>query len=499
LAAQPHVEYPVDVGPDWAAVGGLNGADSGYLRANPLDFVPRWSDELLYWHQSATFEAVGFAGGYYTASEQPAAAAFTHFYVHGPLFPLINGSIGRVIGWAHYIPVFLNMGWLTLALAAFVALIRPANRQLILALLVIGTCWAVHTFVPSAMQESLHQAAGIVLAGLFYRLLKSPDDSPPQGLVIALGSFLTAISLLRVTWALLFLPFFLLVLGYHSWRVVIRAVVLSGVVMGAIFLLTSWLGAPYENFTTRLIRALREAPLTAPGMLVDHAVQNTLNFFRLQMNRYELPSVVLRYQIVVVLGVMLVQWRRAGLTRERLFHLSNLGLITLMLIMLYDVDAGRDYRVLIPHLLLSMLVLVGFHRRWLPVTLVIMSMTLATFFMIDYKTEGRRAFVADQAEIDAFAAQVGAVLVYDPAADPWCNTVLLSFPNVFRQETVGIPAGFGVSHFIAGPEVAAVRSGYVLLDDDSYAALADRLPLDLLAETALGGLYANLDAGCAGP
>src|SRR4051812_3924309 len=59
------------------------------LHVQLTNFIPQWNDEVSYWHQVLTFKTVGFNGGYYAVYEVPPAASFTHFYTHGPWYPMI--------------------------------------------------------------------------------------------------------------------------------------------------------------------------------------------------------------------------------------------------------------------------------------------------------------------------------------------------------------------------------------------------------------------------
>ena len=77
------------------------------IASNPgvtlLDYTPQWSDEVYNWHQVATFRAVGFEGGYYTSNERPAPVSFIHFYAHGPVYPIVMGVMGKMLGWEYYL------------------------------------------------------------------------------------------------------------------------------------------------------------------------------------------------------------------------------------------------------------------------------------------------------------------------------------------------------------------------------------------------------------
>ena len=134
-------------------------------------------------------------------------------------------------------------------------------------------------------------------------------------------------------------------------------------------------------------------------------------------------------------------WRRA----ERLTHVLNLALVVLLVVMLFDVAWWRDYRVVAPHLLLSLLLLVACGRTRVVAVAVLAGLLLTPSFLADYKVLATRQFTDEQARIDAFATQTGGTLVYQAQDDPWCNTILLPFRTAFLPESLAIPAGIGIS------------------------------------------------------
>src|SRR5215510_2407344 len=85
------------------------------VKATLLDYFPKDSDELAYHQEIAAFARAGFGGGYFTILEQPASLAFSHFGPHGPAFPLLYGSVGRVIGWTRQSGPIFNLAVLALA------------------------------------------------------------------------------------------------------------------------------------------------------------------------------------------------------------------------------------------------------------------------------------------------------------------------------------------------------------------------------------------------
>ena len=357
----------------------LTGLASVYLGRSLANFHPVTSDAIMYWHQIRTFAAVGFSGGYYTVGEEAAAASFTHFYAWGPWFIALYGLIGKAVGWSLWSPMLFDVAAVTLALLGAVLLIRPNSRQLVLVLLVLLTYWPLHLYLPRGMQEPFHYAVAIMLAGIFYRLLVHEEAVPHRLLAAALVTILGA-GLVRPTWAVLLLPLVTIVVekrphsrtprGSRFHRVFRYWPLLTacGVVAG-IFLLSRYVAAPYPNRVMSDVQLLLSSPIDG--------VQRLLAVTTAQGMTYLWPDVenplwtLLRYQALgIVLWMTVLAFRRPGhdaeqgaLGRqpwrraERLTHILNLGLIVLLVLMLWRVGEEGDYRVVAPHLLLSLLLL----------------------------------------------------------------------------------------------------------------------------------------------
>ena len=94
-------------------------------------------------------------------------------------------------------------------------------------------------------------------------------------------------------------------------------------------------------------------------------------------------------------------WRRA----ERLTHILNLSLIVLLVLMLWRVGMSMDYRVVAPHLLLSLLLLVACGRTRVVAVVVLAGLLVTPSFLTAYKVGVPAQFAEEQVRIDAFAAQ----------------------------------------------------------------------------------------------
>src|SRR5690606_27681811 len=93
-------------------------------------------------------------------------------------YPALLGTIARVTGWEYSTPVLYNLAYLSAALTVFLCFIKPTRKQLLWLVLALITFYPMHLFIPTAMQESFHQAAGIILSILFFIRLQRGEDTP---------------------------------------------------------------------------------------------------------------------------------------------------------------------------------------------------------------------------------------------------------------------------------------------------------------------------------
>ena len=123
-------------------------------------------------------------------------------------------------------------------------------------------------------------------------------------------------------------------------------------------------------------------------------------------------------------------WRWA----EQCTHILNLSLIVLPVLMLWRVGDSMDYRVVAPHLLLSLL-LAACGRTRVVAVMVLAGLLLTPSFLAAYKRLATRQFTDERARIDAFAEATAGTFVYQAQDDPWCNTILLSLRTAFQPES----------------------------------------------------------------
>ena len=496
----------------------LTGMASGYLRQRLANFHPDDTDAILYWHQIKTFVAAGFSGGYYSIGEEGAAASFTHFFAHGPWFIALYGLIGKAVGWNLWSPMLFDVAAVTLALLGGLLLMRPNSRQLLLALLVLLTYWPLHLYLPVALQEPFHYAVAIILASIFYRLLVHEGAVPHRFLGAALVVILGA-ALARPTWALLLLPLAIIVVEKRPqgraprgsrFRQVLRywPLLPACAVVAGIGLQFVYVAAPYSHRLLSDIELMQRSPLEGLQSLVAISTAHGM--------AYLWPDVenplwtLLRYQalgIVLWMTVLTIRrrgtdaghrtpghppWRRA----ERLTHILNLSPLFLLVVVLYDVGLWVDYRVVAPHLLLSLLLLAACGRTRVVTVMVLAGLLLTPSFLAAYTDLAPRQFTDEQARLDEFAAQTAGTLVYQAQSDPWCNTILLQLQTAIVLDLLAIPAGIGTSFGLDLTSGSELKSRYVIVDDESREGMTEAFDLEFVSATALGDLYRNVGRSC---
>jgi hypothetical protein len=375
------------------------------------------------------------------------------------------------------------------------------------------------------MQESLHCAIAFVLAGLAYRGIhggppaadrRSPDAPAPRNRGVGFLPFLVAVALasvIRVTWALVLIPWAVVVLSHRSERLpspsLRKRIGMAAVAAAAIpGLALAWrtICAPYANTTTSILFFAR----TSPGLAfwdVLLRLQRGLDVFLLRSTpdgfsvlASPLPKAVeylrafqhAEVSALVAGGLAVAAFRRS---RAVLFAALNLLVLAVVVTALYDLR--NDYRLLAPHLLLSLLVLLSAPsaggRRVVLAVAGLQALFLPAFLSEFSRYHADRVRF-DRAEIARFAEGFDAVR-YDPGADGWENTVLVPLDSV-GTPLLGLPPGVGSTYvFRWGRVPQPLKSRWLLLphgsDLPNNLSAVQRSRLRLIRSTPRGDLYRN--------
>ncbi len=476
-----------------------------YEGATFLDFTPTSSDEIYYWHQIATFGKAGFNGGYYSVSEVPARAEFSHFYAWGIVMPVLHGTAAKLFGWYLFSMPIVNMLLLTAATGLFIYTIRPDKKQLLLLGAVLATFNATILYLPTSKAQIFYQTLALILASGFYLLFTRPKRLPRFFLPVFVA-FITLISFTRITWMMFLFPAFFLASEQKTLRAAGLALIKSLPFM-VVALLALNLSAPYPNFRSEFFSALRVSVSDALQLLQEHIALNLS-----EINNGGPHEISLRYQVFfllivwgwAILGPLVRRRKRRKLSdeqKERLwetgFHLFNLGGILILLFLIHDIFAERGFRIMAPHLLLSLSLLIALKHRWLVVMMVASMILLLPSILPVYEEWSTQHFSPDhrQSVLD-WGERLEDVIVYNPdTPNAWCNSLLHTYQYFSNPEILlAVDKAVGLSWLYHS--YLPYKSRYLLFDDGTYNYRQEQLNVEPLLTVPDGRLYLNLDADC---
>ena len=483
--------------------------------ATLFDFAPTWSDEVYNWHQTVSFAAVGLETGYYTVAE--AKASSSPYYAWGAFTPALYGSIARVLRWHWTSPVLFHSALITLATASLLLITRPTIAQKCLLILTLASFIPLLLFMPTGLQQLLHQSFALVFAAGFYRLLQR--DLGRYGFALLIAGILFA-GLTRPTWLLLLLPAFVLIAPRKTWRGYLWALLSALPLAAVVALIYQASAAPYPHFRSEFFALLGEDVLRA---------------FR-ALGRYVLDSLALlttgftaaigqRLQIMLLLVVSAVALLRAmrarhvgtgyipsaeavtpapytDTLREYGLHLFNLLAAYIATIALHEVLDSRDYRVMAPHLLFSLLLLLLYNRRALLLTMIASMIVLLPAAVDFHEFVSNKYSDMTPAQYQEWNPTVDAVVQYDPDADSaWCNTLLFSLVYMLEFNRPGLllafDPGVGLSWLNSVDQLKRPpQSRYLLLTHEHATALQQQVQMQRLFPVPGGNLFINQDAPC---
>lgn len=431
------------------------------LKSNLMKYHPAWSDEVIYWQEIATFKEVGFKGGYFSIGENVAASPFSHFGTHGPVFPVLYGSMGRILGWTRTSGPVINLIVVSLALMILLLLNKPGKIQSIFILLTLVFAYPLLLYLPTTMQEGLIQAFAIVLAVFIIRL----SSSKPAGLALKIfaAAVLTAACLLKITFVLAAFPIFFLLRSKRStgWFILssVTAVLFC---LGMYGIFTYWTGPSPDWMFHDLAAA--HAPLNeVVTTVLKYAGKNLGNYLSLSGTNQTIET-VFNYQYLAMIIICAVLLRKQKtLLVSTLFVLASTLVIT---ILFYDVRWFCGYRTLAPFLLMAMLVL-AFCVERIPVrglylVFLITNLLAAGVFLRTYREIHPDQF-ADEWDPEMKVYSAGfSQLRYDPDADAWCNSIAGISPS---GENIGsIQPGLGINLLFDYPgHIERIRSHYLFM------------------------------------
>lgn len=489
--------------------------------ATIFDHAPFYNDELYHWHQSVTFMEAGFDGGYYTLNENIPIADFSHFYAWGAWVYVLYGMIGRLFSFPLHMVLLINLYAFMLAVAGFIVAVRPSWQKLLLIGLILGTFIPLLLYMSSSLLQLLNLAIAIVFAAGFYQLLSRPVG---WRFIAGMSIFAILAGLLRPTYALFLAPMYALAFKERTLKTTILAgfAALPSVIFAAVGFYTT--AAPFPHFRTLLF--LGDESLSSKLANFGAYIQQSFVWLS-ETPQGEAFIMGQRYQIGLLI-VLLIAWgvfmwwrsrddseRDYAWAWELALHLYNLVGFYTATILFHETLGGHDYRVMAPHLLFSLLLLVAFKRYVLLVPIIAVSLFYLPAMNDVYQwKEPNFNRVVHQQFLD-WESIMGDDIAYDPDAESaWCNTVMTSAFYVLDAAgqpgmILAIDEGMGLSWAfdwvfpgfdLPVPDEYKIpenfQSRYLILTDADYEARGQYLNLERLERAPEGAIYLNLDADC---
>lgn len=472
-----------------------------YYDVSLATFLPSVNDEINYWHEILSFASHGFNSGYYTVEEIPAAAAFTPFGCHGPVFTMIYGVAARLFGWTTSSPPLFNLALITGSLVLFFLLARPDKSRLFLVAAVILTFWPLLIYIPSMFQETFHFAVALLLAAMMH-LVYTRNETDAHAPIIKgfLFFILLTASLVRPTWSLLF-PVVMLACSRRRSKTAVAVLLTGGAALTAAFhAIYIWFSAPFPvGFAHNMILLGRTSAAQAITYASAHFVSNLERLLHLRgdfaLETYQRWQAVALVLIALVLFSLQKIKGRSMAVRDRtgedyLFHVMNLGPVLVIILLLYELVDLKDFRVIAPHLLLSLLLLALMDRRRLTLALVASYLVLGFSFPVLYRYVHYRHFIHEAHDPAEFKNQIESVVFHENASR-WDNSILIDVSD-YRYYLTALPAGIGINFVMDWTYLRSpIRSRYILIPPRLHDAVRNRANLKLVSTGKFGNLYEN--------
>jgi hypothetical protein len=474
------------------------------------DFVPSvWVDQSNYWHEVATFIRAGFDGGFYGQNEMIARIQFFHFGWHGPFYPVLFGLIGRLFGWTYYSGILINMAFFAIGFVIFTIIVKPNMLQLCLAGLLCITFWPIPMFMQTISLESANQAIGLVMAGIFYILFKQRHKTSNFTKAASIF-FLFIFSIGRLSWGLLFIPFFALITPPTLKRQAV-SLILSILVIGLAVATSALISPPGLNSIIYVLSGFKGGLLQGISTLLgwieynfaDYLKNKSILYLGFFMQVFGLVLYYLFFLTKIVIGYIKRNIKSVSgdiCFSEAAFHIYNVGVVTIAIVLSYFLDNAS--RILGPHLLITLLLMLMF-RRYSPfIIAIIINCILIPAFLVEFRVYWRESFLSDKQRILEVQKDMESYIQYrDDAQNAWCNTMLISHEYVYDQFLI-TPPGIGIQYIAVGKVKELelpLKSRYLVLDDEKVSRLRSmgQFNIELLGTLINGrNLYRNLDSSC---
>ena len=152
------------------------------LRVNPFRWVPLYCDEVGWYMQVNSVIEYGMPPGYTGYNETHAAVG--RFGPWGGFLICLMALFGKVFGWHWYSQLFMNVFFMVLANVVFVLFARPSRKMALKLTALNFVLFLSILYMFTGMSECTRFSLSVMLAGLFYYLLKDENKGTRRYFVV---------------------------------------------------------------------------------------------------------------------------------------------------------------------------------------------------------------------------------------------------------------------------------------------------------------------------
>ncbi len=177
----------------YLAIGGLILTYAYFFSSIGLENNPYYGDEYFYIKNAEAFSETGSLKASFTYSGK--GSKIGEFDAHGPIYPLLYGGIGKLIGYDYLLISKVNLAILFLSLFLLILSNQKLSTRLFQIILILSSPFTLFYSV-SLLPELIHLAGAITL----YFLYESYHQSNKERDLWILVSFILLLGLFRSTW-----------------------------------------------------------------------------------------------------------------------------------------------------------------------------------------------------------------------------------------------------------------------------------------------------------
>ncbi len=455
-----------------------------------------WNDQTAYWSMIRSFSLYGFSSGYYVMDQSLAPAQFSHFGINSPVFIYFYGALAKLTGWSPQFPLVVNFCLIGLSIFILIRSLRLNLVQIIFVTITSILLWPILIYLPTSSQEPLHQSIGILMAAIFFILLR--EDKPPSRILIPLFIIFTiAAAMIRLSWILVLFPIlycsFKIKDPYHS----LLAIGLGLILFIGTILATAGL-IPQSNYS--VFTMINNASNQGTSGIINYALGQIIYLAKQwnPLNRIMVIEVV--FVIVWNILDLVLTAKKSRLPLDRVLRtrpiLNIFNLSSLLVSGFVAYNSEGFHRIFLPIVLTTMLLQVARKEYKMVFTLLVFNLVFFSFYLPAF-SKWNVNFQPDPPSIVQSKVTIAANVTFQSdAPNPWCNTVILPVEN-YDYRVALFPPGIGVS--MVNQEYMhnnPLRSKYLLLDLDDQMSIPGSGTFQLLASIPEGNLYLNREIGC---